>query len=122
MFRVTKCGLLGLSLTVTIFDFAVFPVFGSITFANSAFRMRTFWFPPFVRYSLSFCGPTNAYCCSRPISNFLFLRKGRYRPPVGLRRERPCQRAIGEPRGAVPRNGRYKRFGPAWTRDAVLSG
>jgi len=49
MFRVTKCGLLGLSLTVTIFDFAVFPVFWSMTFANSAFRMRTFWFRPRVR-------------------------------------------------------------------------
>src|SRR3990172_11499736 len=36
----------------------------------------------------------NAYCCSRPISRLRFLRKGRYRPPVGFRRERPCQSAI----------------------------
>src|SRR5881409_3615093 len=37
----------------------------------------------------------NAYCCSRPISRLRFLRNGRYRPPVGLRFDRPCQRAIG---------------------------
>src|SRR3989454_12541188 len=37
----------------------------------------------------------NAYCCSRPISRLRFLRNGRYRPPVGLRFDRPCQRAMG---------------------------
>ena len=77
MFRVTKCGLLEFSFTVMIFDFEVFPVLGSITFANSAFRIRTFWFRPRVRYSLTFCGPTNANCCSTPISNFRFFRNGR---------------------------------------------
>src|SRR2546426_4160719 len=120
MFRVTKCGLLGFSFTVTIFDFEVFPVFASVTFANSALRIRTFWFRPRVRYSLSFSGPRNAYCCSTPISNFRFLRNGRYRPPVDFLRERPCHSAIDGPREAVRSGGRYKRF--ARPRQVAVAG
>ena len=49
----------------------------------------------------------NAYCCSRPISRFRFLRSGRYRPPVDFRFDRPCQRATFDLEGAVPSPGPY---------------
>src|SRR5438552_4913312 len=100
MFLVTKFGFDGFALTVTILTFFVPDVFRSSTFANSALNTRTFRFAPFVRYNLRRWGPMNAHCCSRPISRRRFFRKGRYRPPVGFRRDRPCHRAMGaEPKG-----------------------
>src|SRR2546428_11920030 len=49
MFRVTKFGFDGFAFTVTILTFLVAEVRRSRTLANSAFRMRTFRFAPFVR-------------------------------------------------------------------------
>src|SRR5205809_6676957 len=95
MFLVTKFGFDGFALTVTILTFFVTDVLRSSTFANSALSTRTLRFAPFVRYDLSRWGPMNAHCCSRPIFRRRFLRNGRYRPPVGFRREAPCHRAMG---------------------------
>src|SRR5205807_4324205 len=103
MFLVTKFGFDGFALTVTILTFFVTDVLRSSTFANSALSTRTLRFAPLVRYNLSRWGPMNAHCCSRPISRRRFLRNGPYRPPVGLRRDRPLHRATG----AAPRRRPY---------------
>src|SRR5947199_10645455 len=95
MFRVTKFGFEGFAFTVTILTFFVTDVRRSRTLANSALRMRTFRFAPFVRESFSRRGPMHAYGCSRAISRLRFLRNCRYRPPVGLRFDPACERAIG---------------------------
>src|SRR5205809_7412244 len=54
----------------------------------------------------------NAYCCSRPISRLRFFRSGRYRPPVGFRFERPCQRATIDLEGCIPRTRFYMTIAP----------
>src|SRR5438552_10524386 len=115
MFLVTKFGFDGFALTVTILTFFVTDVLRSSTFANSALSTRTLRFAPFVRYNLSRWGPMNAHCCSRPISRRRFFRNGRYRPPVGFRRERPRHSAMG----AEPRGRAYTHV-PALTMSTVI--